>query len=119
VFLRLRSASEDPHVISLFTNLVPAIVLSPVLTGVFGAPAPTEILVFIILGVLGYFVWFLLSVAYANAPAQALAPIEYLSVAIAAIYGYGFFGEGVELWMIVGSAVIICACLLVTRTRLL
>jgi len=118
VFLRLRSASEDPHVISLFTNVVPAIVLSPVLTGMFGAPAPMEILVFFILGVLGYSVWFLLSVAYARAEAQALAPTEYLSVAFAAIYGYAFFGEGVELKMIVGSAVIICACLLVTRARL-
>lgn len=54
VFLRLRSVSEDPYVISMFTNVVPAIVLSPILTGMFGAPAPMEILVFFILGVLGY-----------------------------------------------------------------
>ncbi|GJL93257.1 DMT family transporter [Hyphococcus sp.] len=118
VFLRLRSASEDPHVISLFTNLVPAIVLLPVLTGMFGAPSLMEIFVFFILGLLGYSVWFLLAVAYARAPAQALAPTEYLSVAIAALYGYAFFGEGIELRMIAGSAVIICACLLVTRARL-
>ena len=118
VLLRLRSASEDPHVISLFTNLGPAIVLLPVLTGMFGAPSLLEIFVFFILGLLGYSVWFLLAVAYARAPAQALAPTEYLSVAIAALYGYAFFGEGIELRMMAGSAVIICACLLVTRARL-
>ncbi len=118
VFLRLRSASEDSHVISLFTNLVPAIVLLPVLTGMFGAPSLIEICLFFLLGVLGYSVWFLLSVAYARARAQTLAPTEYLSVAIAALYGYAFFGEGIDLRMIAGIAVIICACLLVTRGRL-
>ncbi|RMD86834.1 MAG: DMT family transporter [Alphaproteobacteria bacterium] len=116
VLLRLRSASEDPYVISMFTNVVPAIILSPILMGMFGAPAPMEILVFFILGGLGYCVWILLSVAYARAPAQALAPMEYLSVAIAALYGYAFFGEGIVLRTIVGGSIIISACFLVART---
>ena len=77
---------------------------------------------FALLGLLGYGVWYLATLAYARAPAQRLAPLEYTSLVWSALLGLIFFDEmpGWQLW--VGAVVIITACLVVAfegrfRTR--
>jgi len=65
------------------------------------------------LGALGYAVWYLMTLAYARAPAQRLAPLEYTALIWSGIFGSVFFAEypGWQTW--VGAAVIIAACLIV------
>jgi len=55
----------------------------------------------------------LLTLAYARAPAQQLAPLEYTALIWSALFGAVFFSEmpGWRLWA--GAAIIIGACLLV------
>ncbi len=122
VLLRMRATKEDATTIAMFTNIVPAIAMLPVTFGLFGFPALASIPLFLVLGVLGYSVWFLMTLAYARAPAQRLAPLEYTALVWSALFGLAFFNElpGWRLWA--GAAVIIASCLIVAfeskfRTR--
>jgi S-adenosylmethionine uptake transporter len=47
--------------------------------------------------------------AYRAAPAVIVAPMQYSQIVWAALYGWLFFDEGVDLYTAVGSAVIIAS----------
>ena len=113
ILLRMRAKTEDATTIAMFSNVVPAVALLPVTFGVFGAPTWSDLPLFLLLGCMGYSVWVLMSLAYARAPAQRLAPLEYTALIWSALLGGIFFREvpGWQLWA--GGAVIIAACLIV------
>lgn len=122
VFLRMRARHEDATTIAMFTNVVPAVVMLPVTIGLFGWPTLSYIPLFLILGILGYSVWYLMTLAYARAEAQILAPLEYTALVWSALLGLFFFDEwpGPALW--IGAVIIIASCLIVAfeshfRTR--
>lgn len=122
VLLRMRATKEDATTIAMFTNVVPGLAMLPVTVGLFGFPALASIPLFLVLGVLGYSVWFLMTLAYARAPAQRLAPLEYTALIWSALFGLIFFNEmpGWKLWA--GAVVIIASCMIVAfegkfRTR--
>jgi S-adenosylmethionine uptake transporter len=111
VLLRLRALREDATTIALFTNAVPALCMSPVLFGAAGPVDMADMPVFALLGALGYAVWYLMTLAYARARAQLLAPIEYTALIWSAVFGIVFFAEmpGWQVW--VGAVAIIGSCL--------
>ncbi len=122
VLLRMRATHEDATTIAMFTNVVPAIAMLPVTFGLLGPVPVGDLPVLALLGLLGYGVWFLMTLAYARAPAQRLAPLEYTALVWSALLGLVFFNEmpGWQLW--VGAVIIIAACLIVAfegrfRTR--
>jgi S-adenosylmethionine uptake transporter len=111
VLLRLRAVKEDATTIALFTNGVPALCLSPFLFGLAGPVNVNDLPVFALLGAIGYAVWYLLTLAYARARAQLLAPLEYTALIWAALIGFVFFDE-VPGWRVaVGAVLIVAACL--------
>lgn len=111
VLLRLRAVKEDATTIALFTNGVPALCLSPFLFGIAGPVNVNDLPVFMLLGAIGYGVWYLLTLAYARARAQLLAPLEYTALIWAALIGFVFFDE-VPGWRVgVGAVLIVAACL--------
>ncbi|MEL7101027.1 MAG: DMT family transporter [Pseudomonadota bacterium] len=113
VMLRMRATKEDATTIAMFTNVVPGVALLPVTIGFFGAVNASDILIFLMLGALGYAMWYLMTLAYARAPAQRLAPLEYTALIWSGIFGSVFFAEypGWQTWL--GAAIIIGACLIV------
>lgn len=113
VMLRMRATKEDATTIAMFTNVVPGVALLPVTFGFFGAVNASDILIFLMLGALGYAMWYLMTLAYARAPAQRLAPLEYTALIWSGIFGSVFFAEypGWQTWL--GAAIIIGACLIV------
>ena len=111
VLLRLRAVKEDATTIALFTNGVPALCLSPFLFGIAGPVNVNDLPVFALLGAIGYAVWYLLTLAYARARAQLLAPLEYTALIWAALIGFVVFDE-VPGWRVaVGAVLIVAACL--------
>lgn len=111
VLLRLRALREDATTIALFTNAVPALCMSPVLFGLAGPLDMAYLPVFALLGALGYAVWYLMTLAYARARAQSLAPIEYTALIWSALFGIVFFAE-MPAWQVwVGAVAIIGSCL--------
>ncbi|MEM8616300.1 MAG: DMT family transporter [Pseudomonadota bacterium] len=113
VLLRMRATKEDATTIAMFTNVVPAIALLPVTVGLFGFPIWSYLPLFMVLGLAGFGVWYLLTLAYARAPAQRLAPLDYTALIWAGLFGAVFFQEypGWRLWA--GALIIIAACLIV------
>ena len=109
----MRATKEDATTIAMFTNVMPAIAMLPVTLGLFGAPNWSDIPYFIMFGVFGYAVWYLMTLAYARAPAQKLAPLEYTALIWSGLFGSIFFSEypGWQTWA--GAAIIITACLIV------
>lgn len=113
VLLRMRATHEDATTIAMFTNVVPAVLLLPVTIGMFGTPDWSDIPWFLMFGVLGFATWYLMTLAYARAPAQRLAPLEYTALVWSGLFGSIFFAEypGWQTW--VGAVIIIGACLIV------
>ncbi|MEM1391102.1 MAG: DMT family transporter [Pseudomonadota bacterium] len=113
ILLRMRATKEDATTIAMFTNLVPAVMLLPITFGLFGTPNWSDIPIFAFFGTLGFSVWYLMTLAYARAPAQQLAPLEYTALIWSGLFGALFFREypGWQTWA--GAAVIIAACLIV------
>lgn len=113
VLLRMRATKEDATTIAMFTNTVPAIALLPVTFGLFGWPDWSDIPLFLMFGIFGFTTWYLMTLAYARAPAQRLAPLEYSALLWSALFGSVFFSEypGWQTW--VGAMIIIAACLIV------
>ncbi len=60
---------------------------------------------------------FLLSWAYARAPANYLAPTEYTGFLWAAFWGWIVFGERVSFFTVAGAALIVGGCILAARRR--
>ncbi|MEE9380369.1 MAG: DMT family transporter [Hyphomonadaceae bacterium] len=113
VLMRLRSREEDTLTIVMFSNVMPAIILLPFLLATEPVPPVSMLPVFAMMGFFGMSVWWMFTIAYANAPAQRLAPLEYTSLIWSAALGYVFFQEIPGWRLYVGSAVIIGACLLI------
>ncbi|MEO0883258.1 MAG: DMT family transporter [Pseudomonadota bacterium] len=113
VFIRLRSREEPPLMIAAFTNIIPGLTLFPFLIAGLPSQNWSVVPVFVGLGVLGFAVWWMFSVAYSRAPAQRLAPIEYTALIWSAILGAIFFGEVPGWPLYVGALIIIAACLIV------
>lgn len=113
VLLRMRATHEDATTIAMFTNVVPAVALLPVTFGIFGNPDWNDIPLFFMFGVLGFATWYLMTLAYARAPAQRLAPLEYSALIWSGLFGSVFFQEhpGWQTWL--GAVIIIAACLIV------
>lgn len=113
VLLRMRATKEDATTIAMFTNVVPAVLLLPVTIGLFGTPNWQHIPYFLMFGIFGFIVWYLMTLAYARAPAQRLAPLEYSALIWSGLFGSVFFDEypGWQTW--VGAVIIIGACLIV------
>lgn len=113
VLLRMRATHEDATTIAMFTNVVPAVALLPVTFGIFGNPDWNDIPLFMMFGVLGFATWYLMTLAYARAPAQRLAPLEYSALIWSGLFGSVFFQEhpGWQTW--IGAIIIIGACLIV------
>ena len=113
ILLRMRARSEDALTIVMFTNVVPAIFMAPVLFGLFGWPDWHDLPSFALLGSLGFGVWYLMTLGYARAPAQRLAPIEYTAIVWSSLLGAIFFSEWPSWNVYLGGAIIIFACLMV------
>lgn len=109
VLLRQLAQKDDIVVTAFLGNAFPAIylIVPALLLGV--APAPADLPAFAFTGLAGFGLWFMLTQAYARAPAQRLAAAEYTALIWSAALGYFFFAE-VPRWQVwIGALVIVVA----------
>lgn len=114
VLLRLRTKEEDSLTLVTFMNVFPALFLLPFML-LFSKWTPQAESWGAMIGVafLGIGIWWLMTLAYAKAKAQTLAPFEYTGLIWSALLGYAFFQE-VPGWRVyAGAAIIIATCLVV------
>ncbi|MEL7481320.1 MAG: DMT family transporter [Pseudomonadota bacterium] len=114
VLIRLRSREEAPLTIVMFSNVIPGLVLLPVLFTTGPDLTFEQAAILFGLGCAGLSVWWMFSIAYSKAPAQRLAPIEYTALIWSAVLGTIYFAEVPGWRLYLGAIVIIAACLLVS-----
>src|SRR5262249_8272 len=112
VLLRYRATADAAITIGLMGNLLPALILVIPALALAPPPAVADLPTFMVVGALGATFWLMLTWAYARAPAQRIAPIDYTSLLWASLWGYLFFQETPRLLVWVGALFIIAACLL-------
>lgn len=113
VLLRMRAALDGGFAVALYANLFPALFFAPI-AFTFGEPArlgDAPLLLFI--AFFGMMIWVFMTSAYARAPAQRLAPIEYTALIWSALIGWLVFKEEPSTALWIGAALIILACMIV------
>lgn len=112
VLLRQVAQRDDAIVTAFLGNVFPALYLLIPALLMGAAPAATDLPLFAFAGLTGFLLWFLLTQAYARAPAQSLAAAEYTALIWSALLGYFFFAE-VPRWQVwIGALVIVFAVML-------
>ena len=118
VLMRLRTRKEDTLTIVMFTNVMPGLILLPYILFTDPTPAPSMLPIYAGFAFAGVAVWWMMTIGYARAEAQKLAPLEYMALIWASLYGWFIFEE-VPSWQFwIGACVIIAACMIVAfKTR--
>jgi drug/metabolite transporter (DMT)-like permease len=113
VQLRQLAQKDDALVTAMFGNVFPALYLlvpAVVVCAVSGeAPALVHVPAFAVTGLAGFGLWFMLTHAYARAPAQRLAATEYSALVWSALLGYVFFAEAPRMQVWAGAAIVVVA----------
>lgn len=118
VFVRKLSVSEPPmRVVFYFTLFSTVISVLPFLFHPQWPDARSWLLLAGIGGVNTLAQWFL-SLAYGSAPAARIAPVSYLTVLLAALFGWLLWNEVPDQYAIGGAVLIFASALLVMRQGL-
>lgn len=120
VLLRQLARNDDAVTTAFLSNLFPGIYLLPFALAMGVAPAPSDLPLFAMTGLVGFGMWFLLTTAYSRAQAQNVAAAEYTAIIWSAVLGYVFFAE-LPRWQVwAGAGVVIVAVMMAawdTRKR--
>ncbi len=115
VMLRSQAQRDSAASIVLIQQIVPAIVAMPLAVATWATPTPPVWFAFALFGGVNVGGHFLLTWAYRRTPAGVLASADYLALPYAALLGFFVFGEVPTPAVWTGAALIVGACLIVTR----
>jgi drug/metabolite transporter (DMT)-like permease len=105
---RLVSGVEAPETSTLYSSVVGGFGMFLVLPFIWKTPhAWQDILMFCSLGVLGAVGHYFVARALTNAPANIVAPFQYMQLLGSVVVGYFFFGDFPDLLGWVGAAIIV------------
>lgn len=117
VLTRRLAAGETPLALLFYPCLVMLAFATPVAAWGWATPGPRDFAVFVVIGVLWPLATFLFAAALKRTSVARLAPIEYSSIVWVVAIDYVFFATAPEPTTLVGSVVIIAACLLLIERR--
>jgi drug/metabolite transporter (DMT)-like permease len=115
VILRSRAARDGATVITLIAAVVPMLLLSPVAITAPALPAPVDLALMALTGLIGNFAVQLMTRGYVHLQAQVSAVLEYSALPWAALLGWLVFDESVAASTLAGAAIIAGACLWASR----
>lgn len=110
VLLRQLAQKDDELTTALLGNVFPFLLLIVPTFLLGAAPRLEDLPTMAGLGVFGFLLWFLLTRAYARAPAQSIVVSEYSALIWSALLGYVFFSE-TPAWQVWAGAAVICAAI--------
>ena len=114
VLLRQRAQTDGAPIVGLMTSLIPAFIVAGPAIAFATPPHWSDWPLFLLMGALAAIFMYLMARAYAKAEAQQLAPIHYVELIFATIFGVVIFHELPRVQMFIGAALIIVACLYTT-----
>ena len=116
LFSRRLSTTESNFTILFYYAIGGVTILGLATPFVWVNPTLLEWAALLTVGIFGCVGQYFLILALRYAPMSLLAPFEYSALVWASLYGYIFWGDVLGPIAIVGVAVIIAACLYITRT---
>jgi S-adenosylmethionine uptake transporter len=111
VILRQRAQKDGAPIVGVMSSLMPALIIAAPTIALSPPPHWADWPVFLMMGLFGAALTYLMARAYAAAQAQRLAPIHYTELIWASILGYVIFHETPRVQVFAGAALIIAACL--------
>ncbi len=117
ILQRKQAQAAGPFEIAFFQSLLVATTLGLAAPWFLKVPTLNQFLYLAISAACATISLLALSWAYARAQAQQLVPIEYSAFLWATLFGYLFFGEIVTPVVVAGTAMIVAACWMTTRTK--
>ena len=115
VLQRRQAQLADPIEIAFFQNLFVALIFLAAAPWLAVWPNPAALRDIAFGAGLATVALLFLSWGYARAEAQVLVPIEYSGFLWAALFGWLWFGEALNLATVAGAALIVVGCLIATR----
>lgn len=116
LFARRLSTTESNLSILFYYAIGGVVILGIATPFVWVNPTPLEWAGLLAVGVFGCLGQYFLILSLRYAPMSLLAPFEYSALVWASVYGYIFWGDVLGPVAIAGVAIIIAACLYITRT---
>jgi drug/metabolite transporter (DMT)-like permease len=114
---QLAGESDSPSVCSFYVGIFSTALLSLVVPFYWASPSLSQCLLLLVLGGMGLSAHFLISKAYRFATSSVLAPLGYLQIVFATVYGVLFFGNYPVMTSMFGMALICVSGLLVYAKR--
>lgn len=112
---RRLSATESNDTILFYYALVGTLLMAAALPFVWVHPTWLEWAALAAVGALGCFGQYLLVLAFRFAPLSLIAPFEYSALIWASLYGWIFWGDLLGALALTGVAIIVAACLYISR----
>jgi drug/metabolite transporter (DMT)-like permease len=109
------SGTERPATIVFYLSLISMVISGIPAIFVWQNPDGFDLLLFLITGLSGGAGQVMITQAYAEGEATAVAPIDYLRLLFAILFGFFIFGEVPNLYTLTGSAIIIGSTLYIAR----
>jgi S-adenosylmethionine uptake transporter len=116
IVLRVRAQTDPVPTIILFQHLGPMCFLALPAWSVWVGVSSSDLLLFALIGAIGIAGHMLLAMAFARAPASALAPVIYTALVWAVVLGYVVYGE-VPTASVLGGALLIVVATVLTSGR--
>lgn len=107
VISRKIGASENMATMILFPLLAMILVSGSALYFVYQPMPLKDLALMFLVGALGLLGQYLVLTGFRKAPAAFVAPMQYSQIIWAILFGYVFFGESIDKWVIVGSIITI------------
>ncbi len=118
VISRKITSTENMATMILFPLLANILVTGAALYFVYQAMPFTDLATMFLIGVLGLLGQYFVLRGYHMAPAAFVGPMQYSQIVWAILLGYVFFGETVDGWVLVGSAItILSGIIIIWRER--
>jgi drug/metabolite transporter (DMT)-like permease len=119
VISRKISASENIATMIIFPLLANILVAGSALYFVYQPMPLGDLAVMFLVGVLGLVGQYFVLRGYRGAPAAYVAPMQYSQIVWAILFGYVFFGETVDRWVLLGSSItIMSGVVIIWRERM-
>ncbi len=117
VLLRARATRDPLPTIVFFQNLGPCLILALPAAYVWTPLSGQDLALFAVIGAIGVTGHYLLAQAFTGAEAARLAPITYVTLVWATLFGYLFFSEWPTASALAGAALIVAGTLVTQRNK--
>lgn len=117
IAIRYLSARHHTYEIIFYFMATATLVSAPLMLGNFAAPTPREFLCLACIGIISLLGQVFLTKAFTHEKAVVVEVVRYVGIVFNALWGFLFWAEAPDTTTVIGGALIIAACIALSRKR--